>query len=78
MSIASCRFRHHVDSYRARHPGGGGVRGLRLTRRLRPQPQPPAIAASLCSRLRHHYASNVDNYGLKRTKWRHKNVTPAS
>src|SRR5262249_4691172 len=58
-------YSYHVDSDRAGHPGGDCLSRLRFLASQCPTAAAPSIAASLCSRLRHHYAANVDNYGLK-------------
>src|SRR5258705_14015806 len=53
----ACSGGFHVDAHRVRHPDGGCLRGLRFLAGQCPTAAAPAIAASLCSRLRHHYAS---------------------
>src|SRR6266404_8782616 len=65
----------HVDSYRALYPGGGCVRGLRLSANQRPtEAAASAIAASLCSRLWHHYTSQRRQLRLEAERSdRHKN-----
>src|SRR5262249_5845488 len=65
----------HVDSYRALYPGGGCVHGLRLSAGQRPtEAAAPAVAASLCSRLWHHYTCQRRQLRLEAERsGRHKN-----